>query len=86
MCFIKFNMQISAAITEKCISIYSSVNITDDGTKRVSTPMFLGPMKTVKTFLERSGVLQKKSMQISADITETLISLHLPLNRSIVEN
>ena len=31
-------------------------------------------MKTVKTFLERSGVLQKKSMQISADITETLIS------------
>ena len=66
----KISMQISAAITEKCIFIYSSVNITDHGAKRVPTPMFPGPMKTIKLFLAWSDVLQKTSMQISAAIAE----------------
>ena len=33
-------MKMFAAITEKCIFSYSSVNITDNGTIRVSTSMF----------------------------------------------
>ena len=33
-------MQMCAAITEKCIFSYSSVNITDNGTIRVSKSMF----------------------------------------------
>ena len=49
--FFKYIMQISAAITEKCIFSYSSVNITDSSTIRVSTLMFLG-LKKIKTFLE----------------------------------
>ena len=32
MCFRKFSMQISVTITEQCISIYTSVNITDHDT------------------------------------------------------
>ena len=35
-------MQISAAITEKYISIYGLVNIPDHGTKMVFTSMFSG--------------------------------------------
>ena len=73
-------MQISAAITEKCIPINSSVNITDHGIKRVSTHMFWG----------WSGVIwcvsEKKSMQISAVITEKIISLHMSLKWHIVDN
>ena len=58
MCFRKVSIQISAAINEKCIFSYSSVNIRDNGTERVSTSW--GSKKTIKPFLEWSGVCQKK--------------------------
>ena len=49
MCFRKFSMQICAAIIEKYIFSYSSVNITDtmdNGTKRVSKSMFCRSKKS----------------------------------------
>ena len=58
MCFRKFSMQISAAITEKYISIYGLVNIADHATKTVYTPMFSGSMKTIKLCSEWYDVLQ----------------------------
>ena len=41
MWYKKLSMQISAAITEKCICSYSLVNITENGTIRVFTSMFI---------------------------------------------
>ena len=48
----KIIIQNSAAITEKCRPIfsYSYVNIAENGTIRVSTPLFSASKKTIEPF------------------------------------
>ena len=61
-------MQICAAITEKYIFSYSSVNITDNDTITVSTSM------------SDFTCLKKNSMHISAAITEKCIFSYRSVN------
>ena len=56
MCYRKSGIQISAVITAKYKCSYSLVNITDNGSIRMSTSMFWRSKKTLKSILERSKV------------------------------
>jgi hypothetical protein len=49
-------IQISAAITEKCMFKYISANIADNWTNKVSRPMFWGSTNIIKLFLTWSDM------------------------------